>query len=285
MPATLIPSPLGDFGRPSTWARVLIAAVVGTSLLVCGAGAATAQKEDGPIVTIRPAPSKTTEGARKPASSGTPRRSPLRKTSKAATTAKESHRSRAATANSKRSRTAKQRTPAASTSPAPVRAVTAPPRRRSTRTKRAVAGTPRSASTRIAEVRASDKKPETLGVRPESAVSLNAQAYRLQKRGRHATAELLLRRALELKPDYPYALYNLGWSLVAQGKAREALAPLHQTAAKQPERWEPYQRISEAYAQLGLPEKAAAYAIKADGLRRGHRRSASTKTRSPQEAE
>lgn len=123
-------------------------------------------------------------------------------------------------------------------------------------------------------------KPVEIG---ESPVSLNARAYRLQKRGRHATAEPLLRRALELKPHYPYAMYNLGWSLVAQGKAREALGPLHQTAALQPQRWEPYQRMSEAYAQLGLPEKAAAYAIKADALRKGHRRSASTNARTAAE--
>jgi tetratricopeptide (TPR) repeat protein len=115
---------------------------------------------------------------------------------------------------------------------------------------------------------------------------LNARAYRLQKQRRHAEAEPLLRRALELDPNFPYALYNLGWSLVAQGRAREALEPLKRTAAMQPRRWEPYQRLSEAYAMLGEADKAAAYARDATYLRTGRRPSASADTRpAPEEKE
>lgn len=121
--------------------------------------------------------------------------------------------------------------------------------------------------------------------RREGPVSLNGRAYRLQKRGRHAEAEPLLRRAVELKPDYAYANYNLGWSLVEQGKALEALRPLRRSAAMQPGRWEPYQRLSEAYALIGEAEKAAAFALRAQSLRKGRRSAASTPPRIVREQE
>jgi len=108
-------------------------------------------------------------------------------------------------------------------------------------------------------------------VRRESATALNDRAFQLQKLGKHEEAEPLLRRALELKPDYAYALYNLGWSLVAQGKARDALGPLSRSAELQPGRWEPLQRLSEAYALLGETDKAREYEEKAKDVRGGAR--------------
>jgi predicted Zn-dependent protease len=103
----------------------------------------------------------------------------------------------------------------------------------------------------------------------ESAASLNARAYRLQRRGHHAEAEPLLRRALEKDPNHPYAQYNLGWSLVEQGKAKEAVAPLEKTASRQPNRWEPQQRLAEAYEKLGEQDKAQEAYARARSLRGG----------------
>jgi predicted Zn-dependent protease len=101
-----------------------------------------------------------------------------------------------------------------------------------------------------------------------SAVALNARAYRLQRTGRHTEAEPLLREAVKRRPGYAYAQYNLGWSLVAQGKPREALGPLRRTAAQQPHRWEPQYRLGQAYEQLGEMEKARAAYARASALRR-----------------
>ena len=103
----------------------------------------------------------------------------------------------------------------------------------------------------------------------ESASTLNLRAYRLQRAGRHAEAEPLLRRALFLHPDYAYALYNLGWSLLEQGRPREALPFLQRTGALQPHRWEPQQRLSEAYAAVGNREASAIAAARAQRLRSG----------------
>jgi Flp pilus assembly protein TadD len=89
---------------------------------------------------------------------------------------------------------------------------------------------------------------------------LNARAYRLQRAGRHAEAEPLLRRAVALDPDFAFAQYNLGWSLLEQGKARAALGPLRRTAVQQPHRWEPQLRLGQAYKKLGdLARARAAY--------------------------
>jgi predicted Zn-dependent protease len=109
---------------------------------------------------------------------------------------------------------------------------------------------------------------------PETAASLNERAYRLQLRGRHREAEPLLRRALQLDPDYAHAQYNLGWCLVAQGKAREAVDWLLRTARRQPDRWEPYLRLAEAYEQLGQKARAAAAYARARLLGYGEHRAA-----------
>jgi predicted Zn-dependent protease len=98
-------------------------------------------------------------------------------------------------------------------------------------------------------------------------MALNNRAYRLQRQGRHAEAEPLLRRALALDPNSAYAQYNLGWSLLEQGRAREAIAPLRRTAALQPGRWEPQQRLAEAYSQLGQRERTAEALARARALR------------------
>jgi predicted Zn-dependent protease len=128
----------------------------------------------------------------------------------------------------------------------------------------------------VAAVRAPAPRPEQRS--GESAMALNNRAYRLQRQGRHAEAEPLLRRALALDPDNAYAQYNLGWSLVAQGKAREALVPLQRTAALQPDRWEPQRRPAQTYEQLGQTKRAAAAYARARALGYGRRSAARAAT-------
>jgi len=124
------------------------------------------------------------------------------------------------------------------------------------------------------------KRPEAMddrqSKRPEPPVtqtarrgarSLNAEGYALLRRGRYAEAEEPLRAAVRMKSNYGYALYNLGWSLLAQGKAREAIEPLRDAAALQPNRWEPLQKLSEAYSQIGNHDLAFEARAKARELR------------------
>jgi Flp pilus assembly protein TadD len=107
-----------------------------------------------------------------------------------------------------------------------------------------------------------------------NASTLNLRAFRLQKQGRHAEAEPLLRRALQKRPDFPYAQFNLGTSLLAQGKAQEALEPLQRTAAAQPGRWEPQQKLAQAYERLGDTEKAQEAYARSRSLRFARRSTA-----------
>lgn len=112
-----------------------------------------------------------------------------------------------------------------------------------------------------------------------SASTLNNEGLRLIRRGRYAEAEGVLRRALTMRPSgltYPYALYNLGWSLLGQGKAQEAIEPLAKTAGLQPSRWEPQQRLAEAYDRLGRKDRAQAAYARARALRGGRGRSTSS---------
>lgn len=104
------------------------------------------------------------------------------------------------------------------------------------------------------------------------AAGLNAIGFRLIRQGRYAEAEPYLRRAVARDPNYAYAQYNLGWSLLAQGKASQALGPLQHSAAQQPERWEPQEKLAEAYRRLADEDRAAAASSRARHLRR-HRQS------------
>jgi tetratricopeptide (TPR) repeat protein len=88
------------------------------------------------------------------------------------------------------------------------------------------------------------------------AITLNSKAHRLQRQGHHDEAEPLLREALRKKPDYAYAQYNLGWSLVRQGKSKEAVLYLKRSSDAQPKRWEPLDKLAEAYEQMGQKQKA-----------------------------
>lgn len=138
------------------------------------------------------------------------------------------------------------------------RAASAPTRRVRSRRLRTASTRTRRDSTRVAAA-----------PRPgESAESLNLRAYRLQKQGRHREAEPLLREALRKRPDYAYAQYNLGWSLVRQGKAGEAVLYLKQTAKAQPQRREPLDKLAEAYERLGNRKQAEETRARARDLRK-----------------
>lgn len=117
-------------------------------------------------------------------------------------------------------------------------------------------------------------KPKRDRAGAQGPVALNAQGYALLKRGRFSEAETPLRAAVRLRPNYAYALYNLGWCLLEQGRVRDAIEPLRESAALQPDRWEPQQKLSEAYAQLGnhdLAFEARARARELRGSSRGRR--------------
>jgi len=101
---------------------------------------------------------------------------------------------------------------------------------------------------------------------------LNSEAHRLQRQGRHQEAEPLLREALRKRPDYPYAEYNLGWSLVRQGKSRDAVLYLKKSSQAQPRRWEPLDKLADAYQQLGDRKKAEAARSRAQELKGTPRR-------------
>ncbi|HWH68232.1 MAG TPA: hypothetical protein VNT26_02565 [Candidatus Sulfotelmatobacter sp.] len=75
--------------------------------------------------------------------------------------------------------------------------------------------------------------------------------------------------ALKQKSDHPYALYNTGLALVRLNKAMAALPLLKQTAAQQPDRYEPQMALAEAYQQLGHYLLASHYARGAVGLAKG----------------
>jgi predicted Zn-dependent protease len=170
--------------------------------------------------------------------------------------------------------------------PAPRRTATV--RRRPVRTASAERQTRRrtepTPSKAVRTVRApAVPKRSTRAAEATGAVALNARGYALLRQGRFAEAEPLLRRAVRQKPDYAYALYNLGWSLVAQGKAREAIEPLRESAALQPSRWQPQQRLAEAYEQIGNGAMAFEARARARELR-GSRRSAAPSPTEPQVA-
>ncbi|HTE18265.1 MAG TPA: tetratricopeptide repeat protein [Armatimonadota bacterium] len=120
--------------------------------------------------------------------------------------------------------------------------------------------------------------------RDETPDRLNNKAYRLQRQGRHAEAEPLLRQALKRNPRSAYAQYNMGWSLLSQGKPRQALGHLRRTARQQPGRWEPQQRLAEAYERVGDREKAAEARARARELRSGRRRRSTDRSSLPTRA-
>lgn len=115
---------------------------------------------------------------------------------------------------------------------------------------------------------------------PGGAITLNSRAHRLQRQGRHEEAEPLLREALRKKPDYAYAQYNLGWSLVQQGKSKEAVLYLKRSSEAQPKRWQPLDKLAEAYEQMGQKRKAEEARQRVEELRGDrHRRSGRGKER------
>jgi len=145
-----------------------------------------------------------------------------------------------------------------------------PVERRSPQRQTRVAWSHQAGDGAIADRRREGRRSSLLAAtRGRSPVSLNAEGYALLRRGRFADAEAPLRAAVRLRPNFGYALYNLGWSLLGQGKAREAVEPLRESAALQPGRWEPLQKLSEAYAQIGNEELSFETRARARDLRSG----------------
>jgi Flp pilus assembly protein TadD len=69
-------------------------------------------------------------------------------------------------------------------------------------------------------------------------------------------AEHLVRKALELRPDYPDALYNLGVTLIDAGRPSEAIAPLSQRARDPRAGPDVHANLARALAAVGETERA-----------------------------
>lgn len=63
-------------------------------------------------------------------------------------------------------------------------------------------------------------------------------------------------RALELRPDWAYAQYNLGLALLAQGEYSKAVEPLRRSGEQQPDRHEPLAALGLAYVGTGEMARA-----------------------------
>ena len=118
--------------------------------------------------------------------------------------------------------------------------------------------------------RSASDSPKEVGS-GKGAAGLNTIGFRLIRQHQYAEAEPYLRRAVAKDPNYAYAQYNLGCCLLSEGKPSQALGPLQRSAAQQPERWEPQEKLAEAYRRLNDDERAKAASARAKRLRRNHR--------------
>ncbi|HWI62386.1 MAG TPA: hypothetical protein VNT75_11145 [Symbiobacteriaceae bacterium] len=72
--------------------------------------------------------------------------------------------------------------------------------------------------------------------------------------------------ALKLDPKHAHAQYNVGMAYLELGEPCRALAPLEQTAAQQPERYEPQLALSRAYTATFSATRGAYHAAVAERL-------------------
>lgn len=117
-----------------------------------------------------------------------------------------------------------------------------------------------------------------LEVAPDDPGALNDLGYLLASQRRSLDeAVTMLRRAVEQRPDEPAFLDSLGWALYQNGQPQEALSWLQKAARRAGERDEPEIRehLGDVYLALGLPSRAVAEwqtALALDGEARGHLR-------------
>ncbi len=91
---------------------------------------------------------------------------------------------------------------------------------------------------------------------PQSAVTFNDQGVRDINNGRYFAAVEALKRAINLRPDYSTAHYNLGVAWYFLGNREQALAEQHEAIKLAPQNSEPFNQLGVIYADTGNLEKA-----------------------------
>ena len=97
---------------------------------------------------------------------------------------------------------------------------------------------------------------DTAGKRPLSPRACNNLGFSLGKLERLDEAIPLLKKAIELKPDYAAAYDNLGTAIMHQGRTREALPYFKKALELDPTVALVYNNLGNAFIQLGRAEEA-----------------------------
>jgi protein O-mannosyl-transferase len=92
----------------------------------------------------------------------------------------------------------------------------------------------------------------------------------LAAKGQFGDAIRHYEQALQLKPDFPAALVNLGTSLAATGQIQKAAGQFEAALRLEPDRLEAAIYLAEAYARLGRFVDAAVVAQRALDLARAN---------------
>jgi tetratricopeptide (TPR) repeat protein len=103
-----------------------------------------------------------------------------------------------------------------------------------------------------------------IAIRPDMAYAHAGLGMARWKQGDLRGATASLERAARLLPGDPRILADLAAAYELQGEARAALAVLHRLEGLRPAAPEVARRLSAVYRQLGNPERAAAYAARAE---------------------
>lgn len=105
--------------------------------------------------------------------------------------------------------------------------------------------------------------PRSSGPAPPRPKSKSAQAYEMDRQGqqlyrekKYAEAEEKFKAAVELKPNDPVLLNNLGFLYYVMGRYDDALTYLEKTLAIDPKRKEAHGNIAEVYYKLGRRAEA-----------------------------
>jgi tetratricopeptide (TPR) repeat protein len=97
----------------------------------------------------------------------------------------------------------------------------------------------------------------TVSARPQNSRALANLGATLVEAGRPAEAEPYLRRALEVRADYPEAQSGLGVALCMQGRLEEGVSHLERAVALEPSYRDAWRNLGEALGALGRRGQAA----------------------------
>ena len=109
---------------------------------------------------------------------------------------------------------------------------------------------------------------QVIALNGEHANALNYLGYTYADLGIHLDeAEMLVRRALKLRPDDGYITDSLGWVYYKQGNYAEALNWLLKAAELAPDDPTILEHVGDAYLKLGNPSQALVHYEKSLSLR------------------